>query len=312
MDHITVDQGAQHRCDGLPGLSGPGQGRALSRRELLGKLTPGSTDYHRCDGDHRFPGTCRALAKVEYADDGDLAGQHPYKGLPVERVVLVKRRLRPTEGAPERDAIAVYEAEESLAAARSRFDSPAARLDPRGFLGYLRPVQRFVLVAGLDRIGHLEKVQAELDELDPWGYIHIQKGKGSIVSLTPPIIERMHPDDWDDSASKDDFVLCDGNHRVTKRVWFDNDPIAAVAVMSAPRHPYYARPFGRFEWEVTADNALYVSPQQASKYQVRHPNEQTYPEAAAKPRDDRYRVLFRDLTKGFGPLGGQGGRYNIG
>jgi hypothetical protein len=194
------------------------------------------------------------------------------------------------------------------------------RYDPDGseVLGFLRPVQRYVVTAGLVRAQQLEDSvlePARRDGWDPWGYIRVRKGPAPApVSLTPPIVEALHPVDFDDDRSERDFVVCDGNHRIVQFVWRNGVALRAVAVTSRPKEPYYARPFGRLEWDVTAGNEYVVAPDLKSKYSPRPVDRASLPEAArlklARVDDDLlYRRFYRDLDSGFGSVGGQGGGF---
>ena len=249
--------------------------------------------------------TTDAISKVKYMCGFDLDGEYAYRDLEVKRVLLVRRDVPVWSGT--RPVILAFDAD--------AHDPNAARHAlPSEAVGVLRPVQRYVLRAGLERAGELrEEVLLKLD--DPWGFARIRKGDApEPVTVTPPILEQLHPEDWEDEHGADELIVCDGNHRVVELVWNRGHVLPAVAVIGMPREPYYARPFSRFEWGYTAENVQNKSPDQASKYAVRKvdPGKLGPAAAAILARKDpqyHYRRYFRDLTTGFGYMGGQGGNY---
>lgn len=256
--------------------------------------------------------TVDAMRKVEFADKYDLRGRRAYERTddePIEfkRVVLARGSRGTRVGS--RDGIYVYEA-----LSGERVDEA---IGPERELGMLRPVQRYVLAAGLERAHQINRLlSATLREAgDEWGFVRVRKGGApQAVTVTPPIIEQLHAGDLDDCEYKLDFVVCDGNHRIVEKVWNGRAPMAAIAVLGELPQPYYARPFGRLEWEATAENELAVTPQLASKYLVRTVSRDDLDDEARgilQGLDDRdlYRRYYRDLTKGFGYMGGQGGRF---
>jgi hypothetical protein len=80
-----------------------------------------------------------------------------------------------------------------------------------------------------------------------------------------------------------------------------------VAVVGDLSEPYYAYPFGRFEWDAVVE--LPISPPAAFKYLRRKVNAETHPPPPGKSEDDLFRRYYRDLSLGFGAMGGQGGRF---
>ncbi|GAB1690724.1 hypothetical protein [Krasilnikovia sp. M28-CT-15] len=243
---------------------------------------------------HSFADTCAALINVTYDLRSDLFGQSVYAGKEIRRVVLV----RGPHGSRRRDAILVLNA------------------DDRRELGVLRPVQRYVRSPGIDRA---EEIYQRLTraEYDPWGYVRARKGPATnLVSITPPIIEQVA---WEDCESDDgrEFLLCDGNHRVVNSVWNHRRELAAVAVIGEPNQPYYAHPFGTYEWQCTSDTQVTQSVDNRFKYNARAVTDDDLqalsPQAREKLRNLGgsllYRRYFRDLTSGFGDVGGQGGDY---
>jgi hypothetical protein len=256
--------------------------------------------------EQRFPfedagrSTASALAAVRLNARLDLAGELAYPGAEPRRAWLAKRPL--ADGAT---GIAVLPAN-----AGERFDAAVAAREP---LGTLRPVQRYVLRAALERAGRVQDAVREQlgDDGDPWGFVQI-RGAGTDVELhvTPPIVEALHPLDWDDDDAARDFVVCDGNHRVVQAVW--NEParaVAAVAVLGLLPFPYYARPLRRSAWNDVARNALEAPPGQADKYRARPVDRSELRRPLDAVADaDLYRRYFRDLASGFGSIGGQAGR----
>jgi hypothetical protein len=254
------------------------------------------------------PGTSTvdALKRVRFTQRSDLKDTEAYTGATLERVVL--RREEREIGGSARSAIFVYDAGEA-----SGLDPEVVEGGPRGVL---RPVQRYVLKSGIERAAEINRVVLEklAEEGEPWGFIRVRKGGAPrAVSVTPPIIEQVPPEDREGCADDlAEFLVCDGNHRIVQRVWKDEVAMPAVAVVGQLPHPYYARPFGRFEWEATAGNELPVTPDVASKYLARAAGfkyEDRPKEMADVSPSELYRRYFRDLETGFGYMGGQGGRY---
>ncbi|WP_169542219.1 hypothetical protein [Solirubrobacter soli] len=254
--------------------------------------------------------TVGALRTVTFDEDSDLTGP-AYPDAVIRPVFLVRQELVFVDGADPRGAILVVDADAH---------EDGRQYDPDGadVLGFLRPVQRYVVTAGLVRAQQLEDSvlePARRDGWDPWGYIRVRKGAApALVSLTPPIVEALHPVDFDDERSARDFVVCDGNHRIVQLAWRQGVALRAVAITSRPKEPYYARPFGRLEWDVTAGNEYVVAPDLNSKYSTRPVDRASLPETArlklARVDDDRlYRRFYRDLGSGFGSVGGQGGGF---
>ncbi len=233
--------------------------------------------------------TVEAMARVKLLAGFDLADVVPYSAERIRRVCLSRETVE--VGRRHRETIVVRSADGE-------------------YLGVLRPVQRFVLTSGLQRARDLhEQVTRTLD--DPWGFAHVRKGPGlRPITVTPPIIEQLDPDEQEDDRLPLEFVLCDGNHRVVRNVWL-GDPgtsVAAVAVVGRPSQPFYAHPFSAFEWNVTAANQRTSTPDRDSKYLVRAVPDELGEQLAGVPRSEWYRRWFRDLSAGFGYMGGQGGR----
>lgn len=254
------------------------------------------------DADPTVPGssTVDALRLVELNAQFDLAGKRPYAHLEIRRVVLA----RLPSGTSPADAIFAF-----------AVDELAPRVDDlRGEppLAVVRPVQRYVRHDGLVRAREVnDTVLARLG--DPWGFARFpEPSRPGGLSITPPVLEQAATPDQDRETPFLQLVVCDGNHRVVERVWNRSMPMAAVAVLGEPSEPYYAHPGGWLAWEQTAGNVLAHPPPAHEKYRVR---DVTLDRLAAEardllvghPPDTWYRRYFRDLTKGFGDLGEQGG-----
>lgn len=267
---------------------------------------------------HLSTSTLEAMRRVQYIDSYDLRGKRPYQDKDIRRVVLVRRAIR-TRGNRERQVISVFDAlpGEGLDADISRFEAYPCDID-HGLLGILRPTQRYVLEAGMQRAERVNDFLAEQCAADPWGFVRAKyEGAGEPVALTPPIVEELYLDDWEtDGEYQREFVLCDGNHRVVQKVWNGRKAAAAIGVIGQPHEPYYAHPFSSFEWNITATSVLSVTPDARWRYAPRlvdidrlEITDEARQELLGKPADSRYRRYYRDLTFGFGPMGGQGGRY---
>jgi hypothetical protein len=292
---------------------------------LLGKHETGPGSYAfegdvfpfegaRRSRDPDVPGvsTVDAMEKVRLSDEYDLGDELAYADAKIKRGFLVRRKVK----GRDREAIFVYEAFED--------ESFGPEVEARKALGMLRPVQRYVLRPGLERAREIdEEVLSRLRrEGEPWGFARVRKGGApQAVTVTPPIVEQLHEDDRDDCPEDEhsqglEFLVCDGNHRVVQRVWRDKEAVPVIVVLGELRRPYYARPFGRLEWEATSDNELMVTPELASKYLSRKVvledlelSKEARETLARVPESELNRRYLRDLTSGFGYMGGQGGRY---
>jgi hypothetical protein len=260
--------------------------------------------YAAPQGDGDATSTVAALRRVGFGAESDLVGELAYEGAELRRAFVVRRRdLDDEEG---RDGLFVYEAP----GGRPFAPEPAA-CEP---LGMLLPVQRYVLRNGIERAGRVEAaVRPRLRE--EWGFARVREEPGSPwISITPPIVESLHPDDWDEPGCREsDFIVCDGNHRLVRRAWDEGKPTPVVAVTGRLPQPYYARPLDRFAWAETAANKLDATPDLSLKYRAREVDRSSLDEAArqklAQVEDSHlYRRYFRDLASGFGDVGTQGGR----
>lgn len=254
--------------------------------------------------------TVEALERVRYLEGSPLQG-HPYAELEFRRVALERRSLDRGRGRGGQDVIMVFDMTEH-AESRSLAGLSGISSDQR--LGILRPVQRFVMRAGLERAKTVIGFQRELigdgtTKHDPWGFVRARFGDfGETLALTPPILEQL----WTEDTQFDpplvteehaEFVLCDGNHRVVQTVWICRGVLAAVAVLGRLPQPYYAFPFSAYEWENTASQVVDISPPAAAKYAARKP-----PRESEEQHPEWYRRYYRDLSTGFGNVGSQGGR----
>jgi hypothetical protein len=273
-------------------------------------------DYDRSET-NLSTSTMEAMSRVEYIDEYDLRGQRPYRGLDIRRIALVRRAVRVPSGR-ERDAVLVFDATPRREYRDMSYFKKCPIDTDSGLLGILRPAQRYVLQAGVERARWVTDFMEENCSDDPWGFLRAKfGGAGEPLALTPPIIEQVDLDDWDSGDDRMlEFVVCDGNHRVVHKVWNSREVAAAIGVVSPPRQPYYARPFSPYEWDITAENVLTVTPDPRFRYAPRRVDleqldlsEEARQELTLKPRERLYRRYYRDLSHGFGPIGGQGGRY---
>ena len=98
--------------------------------------------------------------------------------------------------------------------------------------------------AGLERAAWVTDFMEEKCRDDPWGFLRAKfGGAGEPLALTPPLIERLDLDDWDsDDDSMLEFVVCDGNHRVVRKVWNDGQVAAAIGVVYHRANPTMPAP----------------------------------------------------------------------
>jgi hypothetical protein len=252
--------------------------------------------------------TVEALARVEFANF-DLQGELAYEGRDFVRVLLARRSLAIADDA-HRDCILVFDADEA-----------SASLPADEALGVLRPVQVYVLAAGLDRAAALEdRMESVIEGDERWGFALVRRSEGERpATVAPPIVEQLGDADRDERLPEQlrQLILCDGTHRVVSAVWNRRRALPAVAVLGEPIEPYYAYPQGADTWGSTASNVLETPPAPERKYRVRAVDLDSLEPAwrarvAAAPPSERYRRYFRDLTTGFGYMGGQGGREPTG
>jgi hypothetical protein len=259
--------------------------------------------------DDKARSTVGALSRVKFLKGFDLEDTLAYEHCVPKGALLMKSSI--VLGRAEQTTILVFDAD-IFEAGQLRALSPTNRA--RMAMGVLRPVQRYVLKAGLERAEQIyESVLSRLN--DPWGFAKVKKGNApSEVSVTPPIVEQLPEEEAYDPQFPEQFILCDGNHRVVQLVWIDEKILPAVVLMGRPNAPYYAHPYSQYEWHATADNVLAYAPDSNSKYLPRKVDLNALNPAAQKvlarrATRDHFRRYFRDLSTGFGSLGGQGGRY---
>jgi 3',5'-cyclic AMP phosphodiesterase CpdA len=181
-------------------------------------------------------------------------------------------------------------------------------------LGFLRPTQRYALRQGLDRAKLLaaEIRRADLkddngnvlDPLDFEGYLKLKLPGGMSIAHLPPVIETIQEAERENSQGEEEFLVCDGNHRIIQHCLRSDDPgtrVRAVLIRDPP-YPYYAFPFSAKEWWVTAKNVVSFPPDLYSKYAPRQYSDEDDPLS--------YRAYFREFggENGFINIGGQGGR----
>lgn len=253
------------------------------------------------------PSTEAGLRRVRLNPQFDLEGTRPYEDQELVRVLLVKTVV--TLLGHERPVIAVVRAEgydgEPL--------GPPRKIPPDAILGLLRPVQRYVLVPGMERAARvIDEVLPLLD--DKWGFALVRKGAAPRdVAVIPPIVEQVPTAERESDVYATEFLLCDGNHRVVSAVWNRGLALPAVAVLGEPQQPYYAHPFSQYEWALTAEAELDTTPDMAARYHTRRVSlDDPGVDVAlltSRPKEEWYRRYFRDFDSGFGYVGGQGGKW---
>lgn len=180
-------------------------------------------------------------------------------------------------------------------------------------LGHLRPVQRYVLDYGLERAKELRKNVSDkfgkdvidLGRCNELGYLRLSLAGGRDISVLPLIVEQIASEDQEGGTPE--FILCDGNHRLVQHLLIDGcDSLGCAIVLGEPVQPYYAWPYSRLDWGIVMQNQLASTPDMYSKYTPRYPWDWTQEQIRQAP--ESYRLLFRDLSTGFGDVGAQGGR----
>jgi len=288
---------------------------------LLGKA-PITADEYAIDQWHPFatsaaPGqppveqtgacsTLEALAKVQFTREHDLREQLAYPDAIVTRVFLARKTVQAR--GESRDVILLYDAD------LFADEAAVAAAAPTEALGALRPVQRYVLTSGIERVIALRREVLEpwwTDIGHRWGFVEIRKGAvPATVALTPPILEEIPTSEWENPEGQGEYVICDGNHRVVHLVWREGEIVPALALRQPLPEPYYAVPFSGLEWKITSSQERPLTPDLASKYQTRSVPEDVIERAGPEvAKEELHRRYFRDLSTGFGPLGGQGGKF---
>ncbi len=245
--------------------------------------------------------TVSCMAAVRYFPDYDLAEQYPYAAETVRRVWICK--ILDRNGACARPLLRLFEAEDGDGG------SPDLRVvTSRPALGRLLPTQRYVRSAGLRRVADLADFLAAEAARDPWGLAEVrQRADQTPVTVTPPIVERLHEDDREVWEREPEYIVCDGNHRIVEGAWRREVAVAAVAAVEAPAQPYYTLPLRAYDWAYVAGNETDAKPAAAARYLARPVPVPAGHPLASVPPDERYRRYYRQLESGFGDIGTQGG-----
>lgn len=264
--------------------------------------------------------TVEGLARVRFANF-DLKGKLAYPNHEFVRVLLARGQTPQGDGGPRgdrrscengrsRDCILVFKADDRA------IEHAGGPLQGQPY-GVLRPVQSYVLAAGIERAAELEeRLERVIEGEDRWGFALVRRSAGERpAAVTPPILEQLGEADLtrDIPGALRELILCDGTHRVVDAVWNHRRALPAVAVVGEPVEPYYAYPRSAFAWERTASNVLQAPPARRDRYRVREVDLDSLEPSARALFDgagpsERYRRHFRDLTTGFGYMGEQGGR----
>jgi hypothetical protein len=250
--------------------------------------------------------TSEGLDGVSFANF-DLAGRLAYRGHEYARVFLARKRA--LIAGRRCECILVF------GAAQHAIED-AAKLGLAEAMGILRPVQRYVRLAGLERAAALDgDVIGRMQDEDRWGFVLVSRDSGPAVAVTPPVLEQLGAAERDSRlpAELSQLILCDGTHRVVQIVWRSRRALAAVAVLGEPDEPYYAHPQPAWGWRETSSRRLRREPSPERKYRVREVDLDALPPGQRArfdgvPEPLRYRRYFRELATGFGFIGGQGGR----
>jgi hypothetical protein len=186
-------------------------------------------------------------------------------------------------------------------------------------VGYLRPVQRYVLNQGLRRAKDLRETAiatvalgrdiVDLGSSRDFGYIRAWLTGGRVIAVLPLIVEQIGKADEEGCASDShgEFVLCDGNHRLVQYLLMDrHEAMGCAVILGEPKEPYYGWPYSRWDWGIVFQNRLDATPDLYAKYTPRYPDDCKIEDIRRNP--DIYRRFFRDLATGFGDIGTQGGR----
>ena len=203
--------------------------------------------------------------------------------------------------------------------------------DLSGFpLGYLRPVQRYVLKAGLERARTLrkkiqEKISIDVKKLGKDGengYLLLKiSGREKPIAFLPPVLESITNEKEKEDHNNEEFIVCDGNHRVVEYLLnsVDDEPSLNCVLVRNPNWPYYAYPSSSWDWWVTKENVLASSPDLYGKYTPRmapdevlnHKGEDEKENRREAFRQNGYRLYFRDFGTAFPDMGSQGGKAGV-
>lgn len=111
----------------------------------------------------------------------------------------------------------------------------------------------------------------------------------------------------EDPQANEEFIVCDGNHRVVQYLWNGGKGARLHCVLvRGPAEPYYAHPFSTRDWNVTATNVLHYPPDLYGKYTPRRFEPGAPSEDPANPL--WYRRYYRDFSSAFIDVGDQGGQ----
>ena len=188
-------------------------------------------------------------------------------------------------------------------------------------LGVLRPVQRYILKQGIKRIKELSeaiadyKIKDSEEKYDPCkldGFLELELTGGMKISHLPPIIETIKKDEWHNDNDEEEFLVCDGTHRIIFHCWKNGTEIRAILIRN-PEIDYYAYPIYKTDWIIIANNQYDMTPDLNSKYAPR-----IVPAEELKTLKDKYKYMvtsenafrryYRDFNTAFGSVGCQGGR----
>nr|VFJ49553.1 MAG: Calcineurin-like phosphoesterase [Candidatus Kentron sp. FM]VFJ49847.1 MAG: Calcineurin-like phosphoesterase [Candidatus Kentron sp. FM]VFK11001.1 MAG: Calcineurin-like phosphoesterase [Candidatus Kentron sp. FM] len=238
-----------------------------------------------------FPSSLEeGLRRVRLNPDRELKEIRPYENAVIEPVII-----RKVEGNTATPRIAVFETGKGGKK-----------------LGYLRPVQRYVLRYGIGRAARFLKEKIPADQLgsEETGYLVIHT-PGEYVALLPPILELLSEDRPECPSSEyEEFIVCDGNHRVIAYCWDQEKDVRCVLIRpgSEPLQPYYAYPGSSYDWKNTAASLRTSSPDLYGKYSPRQPDsKERSSDEYTKYGEYWYRRFFRDFNTGFKNVGSQGG-----
>lgn len=238
------------------------------------------------------------LRHVRLQQQYDLGGVRPYETAEIKLVLLRKENKELDNSA--RDRIGVY-------------DQCGNQL-----IGYLRPVQRYVLSSGLRRAKNIREAVGKISDVDPAklnGYITIHRSIGDQIALLPPIIEGVPSEEREviieDGKEIAEYLVCDGNHRIVQYCWRDKHDVLAVLI-SNPSERYYAYPASCWSWNITSRNEIRNSPDLYGKYSPRLPDQDNNLERQSGEHygHNWYRRFYRDFSTAF-DSGTQGGIVSI-
>nr|VFJ55315.1 MAG: Calcineurin-like phosphoesterase [Candidatus Kentron sp. DK]VFJ55414.1 MAG: Calcineurin-like phosphoesterase [Candidatus Kentron sp. DK] len=244
-----------------------------------------------------FPGSLeKGLRRVRLNPERELKEIRPYENAKIESVII--RKIERDTGAPR---IALFQTGE---------DGKEIKR------GYLRPIQRYVLRYGIGRAARFLDQGIPADQLgsEEIGYLVLHT-PGKYVALLPPILELLSGDRPECPKSDyEEFIVCDGNHRVIEYCWNQERDVYCVLIRPGPDSkdealpPYYAYPGSSYDWKNTATSLRTSSPDLYGKYSPRQPDsEERSSDEYKKYGESWYRRFYRDFNTGFKNVGSQGG-----